>query len=225
MLRGLRRLTDGRAPSARSRRGTTDVVTIPLGRRGRRTRLLATAVLFGALVAGSAWGDDVHFPFGPFRMYASTEALDGVTSWYVLVGVGPDGVRHEIPTSEVGLRRAELEGRVAAIVRPSPRSWVGWSSCTPTATPAEPADQLGDRAPDPADGRRGAAGRGRRRGRGGMAALSRWWFAPAALGRGGGAARARLRVHPGRRAAHDVLGRRPGRCPRSLPAVWCSPSG
>ena len=96
-------------------RGEGDDVTIPLSRRGRRTRLLATAVLFGALVAGSAWGDDVHFPFGPFRMYASTEALDGATSWYVLVGVGPDGVRREIPTGEVGLRRAELEGRVAAL--------------------------------------------------------------------------------------------------------------
>ena len=99
----------------RAQEGDDDVVTVPLSRRGRRTRLLATAVLFGALVAGSAWGDDVHFPFGPFRMYASTEALDGVTSWYVLVGIGPDGVRREIPTSEVGLRRAELEGRVAAI--------------------------------------------------------------------------------------------------------------
>jgi hypothetical protein len=99
----------------RQREGNEDVVTIPLSRRGRRARLLATAVLFAALVAGSAWGDDVHFPFGPFRMYASTEALDGVTSWYVLVGVGPDGGRHEIPTGEVGLRRAELEGRVAAI--------------------------------------------------------------------------------------------------------------
>jgi hypothetical protein len=105
----------GRADAEDSDGGNV-VVALPLSRRGGRARLLATAVLFGALLAGSALGDDVHFPFGPFRMYASTEALDGATSWYVLVGFGPDGVRHEIPTDKVGLRRAELEGRVAAIV-------------------------------------------------------------------------------------------------------------
>ncbi len=137
--------------------GDEAVVTVPLSRRGRRTRLLATAVLFGALVAGSAWGDDVHFPFGPFRMYASTEALDGATSWYVLVGVGPDGVRREIPTSEVGLRRAELEGRVAAIAA-EPALLGGLVELYAGAPPLRAADQPGDRSPDPADGRRGAAG-------------------------------------------------------------------
>jgi hypothetical protein len=89
---------------------------IGLSNRSRRARLLAALVLFGVLLLGTVWGDDVHFPFGPFRMYASTEPLDGETSWYVLIGVGEDGVRREVPTSEVGLRRAELEGRVADLV-------------------------------------------------------------------------------------------------------------
>ena len=86
-----------------------------LSHTARTTRVVITAVVCALLLGGTLWGSDDDFPFGPFRMYASTEALDGVTSWYVLVGVGSDGVRHEIPTSEVGLRRAELEGRVAAI--------------------------------------------------------------------------------------------------------------
>jgi hypothetical protein len=80
--------------------------------RGRRARLIAGLVVFGLLLLGTIAGDDAHFPFGPFRMYASTESLDGSTAWYVLVGTTAGGARMEIPFEEVGLRRAELEGRI-----------------------------------------------------------------------------------------------------------------
>jgi hypothetical protein len=73
-------------------------------------RLAVVALVFGLLVAGSIWGDDDHFPFGPFRMYASTESPDGTTSWLWLEGVTDAGQRAELPFEAFGLRRAEVEG-------------------------------------------------------------------------------------------------------------------
>jgi hypothetical protein len=84
--------------------------------RGRRARLVAVAVVFGLLLLGTIAGDDEHFPFGPFRMYASTESPDGTTAWYVLIGTTADGARAEVSFEEVGLRRAELEGRIDEFV-------------------------------------------------------------------------------------------------------------
>jgi hypothetical protein len=83
-----------------------------VSRRGRRARLVAVLVVFGLLLLGTVAGDDEHFPFGPFRMYASTESPDGTAAWYVLIGTTADGARVEVPFEEVGLRRAELEGRI-----------------------------------------------------------------------------------------------------------------
>ncbi len=87
-----------------------------LSARGRRTRAVVTFVVFGLLVAGTLWGDDVHFPFGPFRMYATTEPRNGVVDTYV-VDVRPAGAAMaEVAPEALGLRRAELEGRVAQLV-------------------------------------------------------------------------------------------------------------
>jgi hypothetical protein len=97
--------------------GEVDGTGGDVSRRGRRARLIAGVLVFGLLLLGTVAGDDEHFPFGPFRMYASTEALDGTTAWYVLVGTIGDGARAEITFEEVGLRRAELEGRIDDFVR------------------------------------------------------------------------------------------------------------
>ena len=37
---------------------------------GRLVRVLATVVASTLLLAGTIWGTDDHFPFGPFSMYA-----------------------------------------------------------------------------------------------------------------------------------------------------------
>ena len=84
--------------------------------RGRRARLAAAAVVFGLLLAGTAWGQDDHFPFGPFRMYATRQRLDGTTSWYQLEGLTVEGDRVFLPGPTYGLRRAELEGQIPRLV-------------------------------------------------------------------------------------------------------------
>lgn len=93
---------------------TTDPAAGPLRLppSSRRVRLGAAALLIGLVLAGSAWGQDDAFPFGPFRMYATKQRLDGATSWYATEGVTVDGALVDIPTAQLGLRRAELEGQM-----------------------------------------------------------------------------------------------------------------
>lgn len=79
---------------------------------GRRVRLVATALVLGLLVAGSLWGADHDFPFGPFRMYATTGRTTGAVRTAALVGIR-DGQRLALQPELVGLRRAELEGQYA----------------------------------------------------------------------------------------------------------------
>jgi hypothetical protein len=82
---------------------------------GRRARLLAATLVFGLLLLGTWRGDDDHFPFGPFRMYASTQSLDAPTSWLVLEADTADGNHIELRESDTGLRRAELEGQAGQL--------------------------------------------------------------------------------------------------------------
>lgn len=88
----------------------------PLSALARRIRLLAVAIALVLAVWGSAAGDDDAFPFGPFRMYASTQSLDAPTTWLELQTVAADGSRHAVPDGAVGVRRAELEGQVGSFV-------------------------------------------------------------------------------------------------------------
>ena len=64
-------LTDGRVSIERSE-ATDGSVTV----WGRQVRLVMTALVLVALLAGTVFGDDVHFPFGPFRMYSTTDRID-----------------------------------------------------------------------------------------------------------------------------------------------------
>ncbi len=82
----------------------------------RRARLAVAAVVFVLLLAGTAWGQDDQFPFGPFRMYATRQRLDGTTSWYQLEATTVDGQRILLPGAAYGLRRAELEGQIPRFV-------------------------------------------------------------------------------------------------------------
>lgn len=79
---------------------------------GWRLRGLATALVLVALVLGTLWGEDDHFPFGPFLMFSGAAEVDGVVSAAQLQATTADGAELRLRASEVGLRRAELEGQI-----------------------------------------------------------------------------------------------------------------
>ncbi len=84
---------------------------------GRGVRVVGLLVGLGLLLAGTAWGQDDHFPFGPFRMYSTADDPDGrVLSTYVQA-VDEDGrVVDRVGERHVGLRRAEYEGQLDRVV-------------------------------------------------------------------------------------------------------------
>jgi hypothetical protein len=85
---------------------------VRLSATGRTRRCLVTAALLALLLAGSLWGEDDDFPFGPFSMYAGRASPDGEVN--STRGVGLTAAGEEVPLSggEVGLRRAEFEGQL-----------------------------------------------------------------------------------------------------------------
>jgi hypothetical protein len=80
---------------------------------GRRARTLATGATILLLLAGSIWGQDDHFPLGPFRMYSVSNRVDGQVTSLQLQGRLSGGPRREIEFDRFGLRRAEVQGQVA----------------------------------------------------------------------------------------------------------------
>ncbi len=80
----------------------------------RALRALATVFVAVLLTAGTLWGNDDEFPFGPFRMLStSTSASGGV--WLVrLEAMGNDGVWRPttLARSNIGLNQAEVEGQI-----------------------------------------------------------------------------------------------------------------
>lgn len=83
----------------------------------RVARLLCSAGLLGGLVWGTFWGLDDHFPFGPFRMYSTTDAVDGPIRSLQFEGTSHSGETFPIPSAHFGLRRAEVDGQVERIRR------------------------------------------------------------------------------------------------------------
>jgi hypothetical protein len=83
---------------------------------GRRLRLAVSATVVALLLAGTTVGQDDDFPFGPFRMYATRQRLDGRTSWYRIEAVTASGDVVFVPGAAYGLRRAELEGQIPRFV-------------------------------------------------------------------------------------------------------------
>jgi len=79
---------------------------------GRRLRVAATATVAVLLLAGTLVGSDVWFPVGPFRMFATAARTTGRVTAAELTGVTADGRTLAVRPGEVGLRRAELEGRL-----------------------------------------------------------------------------------------------------------------
>jgi hypothetical protein len=83
----------------------------------RRACSFATVAVLGAVIAGSVWGQDDHFPFGPFRMYSTTTSASGSVFIPIFVGSAANGEKLRITPSQVGLRRAEVLGQIRRIRR------------------------------------------------------------------------------------------------------------
>lgn len=87
----------------------------PLTATGRLVRLLATAVVLALLLAGTLWGDDDAFPFGPFRMYSTRADPNAPVVSTRTVGLTASGEEVRLSGGQVGLRRAEFEGQLDRI--------------------------------------------------------------------------------------------------------------
>lgn len=85
---------------------------IRLNATSRRIRMAAILVLLVVVVAGTFWGSDDHFPFGPFRMYSVANKTDGEIRVPALEVTTESGKRMELDFEVMGLRRAEIEGQV-----------------------------------------------------------------------------------------------------------------
>ncbi len=115
-----------------------------LRRSQRAWRVALLAALAAAFVAGSVVGDDPWWPFGPWRMYSTSQAPTGsVWSTRIEVRTAEDDTWRPAPLSpaNVGLNRAEVEGRIPRILadpallgtlaeshsrlRPTSTAWVG----------------------------------------------------------------------------------------------------
>jgi hypothetical protein len=89
---------------------------VALSSAGRRARLAASLVVLALLLAGTLWGTDAHFPFGPFKMYSTRAANDAPVVSTRVVGLTGDGREVRLSGGEVGLRRAEFEGQLPRLV-------------------------------------------------------------------------------------------------------------
>ncbi len=84
---------------------------------GRNVRLLATLTVGTLLLLGTFKGDDDHFPFGPFRMYSTTNDLDGTVNTIRFEARDAQGEALQPRAQDFGLRPAEINGQVARIRR------------------------------------------------------------------------------------------------------------
>jgi hypothetical protein len=71
---------------------------------------VATFVVGVLLLAGTLWGQDDDFPFGPFRMFATTDQLNSPIADTRVEGVDATGATIALDENATGIRRAEIEG-------------------------------------------------------------------------------------------------------------------
>lgn len=80
---------------------------------GRTARLLATVAAGALLLAGTLFGFDDHFPFGPFRMYSTAPGPNQDAPDTRVEGLDTTGAVVSLTESSTGIRRAEIEGHMA----------------------------------------------------------------------------------------------------------------
>jgi hypothetical protein len=90
----------------------TDPEVLRLSPAARLRRLAASAIVLALLLAGTVWGDDDAFPFGPFRMYSTRNDPNAPVISTRAVGLTAAGEEVRLSGGEVGLRRAEFEGQI-----------------------------------------------------------------------------------------------------------------
>lgn len=91
---------------------TSEPEALRLTSAGRRSRLAAVVVILALLLAGTVWGDDDAFPFGPFRMYSTRNDPNAPVISTRAVGLTAAGEEVRLSGGQVGLRRAEFEGQI-----------------------------------------------------------------------------------------------------------------
>jgi hypothetical protein len=84
-----------------------------LGRTGRTTRITASVIGLVLLLFGTFLGLDDHFPFGPFKMYATSGSVTGEVTVLTLQARVGDGPWEKVVPSpgSVGMNVAEFEGQ------------------------------------------------------------------------------------------------------------------
>lgn len=83
-----------------------------VSRPGLIARTGATAVMAVLLTAGTLWGSDDHFPFGPFKMYSTARDLNTPVGDTRVYGTDATGAEFLLKQEMTGLRRAEFEGQL-----------------------------------------------------------------------------------------------------------------
>ena len=79
--------------------------------RGRTVRLGATLLGMALLLLGTVHGTDDDFPFGPFRMYSTSDPPDAPAPDTRVEGVDESGAVVPLGQDATGIRRAEIEGQ------------------------------------------------------------------------------------------------------------------
>lgn len=82
-----------------------------LSSRGLAARCVATLIGGALLLAGSIWGTDDAFPFGPLSMYAGVNPPDQDAPDTRIEGVDASGAVVNLTERLTGIRRAEIEGQ------------------------------------------------------------------------------------------------------------------
>jgi hypothetical protein len=98
-------------------RASTGEADRRLTRTGRAVRLAVTGVAAALLLAGTLVGQDDAFPFGPFRMYSTTDDRNQPVASTRMEAVDDRGRRIVLTGDAVGLRRAEIEGQLGRFRR------------------------------------------------------------------------------------------------------------
>jgi hypothetical protein len=80
-------------------------------------RVVAMGMVLVALLLGTWRGQDDHFPFGPFRMYSTTNPPSGQITKIGFVGITEDGNEITIRSGQFGMRPAEVDGQIPRIRR------------------------------------------------------------------------------------------------------------
>jgi hypothetical protein len=78
--------------------------------------VLVTVAGAALLLAGSLVGVDDHFPFGPFRMYSTTDRLNAPVADTRVDGLDAAGTPLALTEHNTGIRRAEIEGQLDRFV-------------------------------------------------------------------------------------------------------------